>query len=31
MDMVLATILKRGINNNLWPEIVLAMTHVKNL
>lgn len=31
MDMVRATILEGGIDDNLWPEIVLAMTHVKNL
>lgn len=29
--MVRATILERGSDDILWPEIVLAMTHVKNL
>ncbi len=31
IDMVRATILEGGIDNTLWPEIVLAMTHIKNL
>lgn len=31
MDMVRATILKSGIDDTFWPEIVLAMTYVKNL
>ena len=31
MDMVRATILEDGIDDTLWPEIVLAMTHIKNL
>ncbi len=30
-DMVRATILEWGIDDTLWPEIVLAMTHIKNL
>lgn len=29
--MVQAMILEEDIDNNLWPEIVLAMIHVKNL
>ena len=29
MKMVRATILKAGIDNILWPEVVLAMTNVK--
>lgn len=31
MDMVSITIRQRGINDTLWLEIVLAMTHIKNL
>ncbi len=31
MDMVRATILEVGIDDTPWPEIVLAMTNVKNL
>ncbi len=31
MDMLRATILEGGIDDTLWPEIVLAMTHIKNL
>lgn len=31
MDIVQTTILEGGIDDTLWPEIVLAMTHVKNL
>lgn len=30
MDMIRATILKGNINNKLWPELVLAMTYIKN-
>lgn len=31
MDMVRATILEGNIDDLLWPEIVLAMTHIKNI
>lgn len=31
MDMTRATILEGNINDELWPEIVLAMTYVKNV
>lgn len=31
MEMLRATILERGMDDILWPEVVLAMTHVKNL
>lgn len=31
MEIVKATILEGGMNDILWPEVVLAMTHVKNL
>lgn len=31
MEMVRATILEGGIDDTLWPEVVLAMTHVRNL
>lgn len=31
MEMVRAITLKGGIDDTLWPEIVLAMTYVKNL
>lgn len=31
MDMVRATILENSIDNTLWPMIILAMIHVKNL
>lgn len=31
MDMVRATILEGGIDNTLWPKIVLAITYIKNL
>lgn len=30
MDMTRATILEGNIDNNLWPELVLAMTYIKN-
>lgn len=30
MDIIKATILKGNINDELWPEIVLAMTYIKN-
>ena len=30
MDMTRATILEGNIDNDLWPELVLAMTYVKN-
>ena len=30
LDMTKATILESNINNNLWPELVLAMTYIKN-
>lgn len=30
MDMTRATILESNINNELWPELVLAMTYIKN-
>lgn len=29
--MVRATILEGGMDDILWPEVFLAMTHVKNL
>ena len=29
--MIRVIILKKEIDNMLWPEIVLAMTHIKNL
>lgn len=31
MEMVRATILEGDMDNTLWPEVVLAMTHLKNL
>lgn len=31
MEMVRATILEGGMDDTLWSEVVLAMTHVKNL
>lgn len=31
MKMVRVTILEERIDDTLWPEIVLAMTHIKNL
>lgn len=31
MDMAHATILDGNIDDDLWPEIILAMTHVKNV
>lgn len=31
MDMTRATILEGNINDELWPEIILAMTYVKNV
>ncbi len=31
MDMVKGTILESGIDDAIWPGIVLAMTHIKNL
>ena len=30
MDMTRATILEGNIDDDLWPELVLAMTYVKN-
>ncbi len=30
MDMTRVTILKSNIDDDLWPELVLAMTYVKN-
>lgn len=30
MDMTRATILEGNIDDELWPEIVLAMTYIKN-
>lgn len=30
IDMTRATILERNINNDLWPELVLAITYMKN-
>ena len=30
MDMTRATILEGNINDKLWPELVLAMTYIKN-
>ncbi len=30
MDMTRATILEENIDNELWPEIILAMTYIKN-
>lgn len=30
IDMIRATILKENIDNDLWPELILAMTYVKN-
>lgn len=29
--MIQTTILEKNIDDTLWPEIVLAMTHIKNL
>lgn len=31
MEMIRATILEKKIDNTLWPKIVLAITHIKNL
>ena len=31
MDMARATILERNLNDDLWPEVILAMTYIKNL
>ena len=31
MDMVRESILEVGINDRIWPGIILAMTHIKNL
>ena len=31
MEIVRAIILERGLDNTLWLEIVLPMTHIKNL
>lgn len=31
IDMTQATILERSINNKIWPEIILAMTYIKNI
>ncbi len=31
MEMVRATILEGGIDDTLWPKVVLVMTHIKNL
>lgn len=31
MEMTHPTILKRNINNHLWPKVVQAITHVKNI
>lgn len=28
--MARATILKKNLNNDLWPEIILAMTYIQN-
>lgn len=30
MDMTWATILEANIENELWPELVFAMTYIKN-
>lgn len=30
MDMTRATILEGNIDDELWPEIILAMTYIKN-
>ena len=30
IDMTRATILKRNIDDDLWPKLILAMTYVKN-
>ena len=30
MDMTRATILEEDIDDKLWPEIILAMTDIKN-
>lgn len=30
MDMTRATILEGNVDNDLWPELVLAITYVKN-
>lgn len=30
MDMTKTTILENNIDNNLWPELVLAITYIKN-
>lgn len=31
MDMAQATILEDNLNDELWPEVILAMTYVKNV
>ncbi len=31
MDMTKATILEENIDDDLWPEIIFAMTQVKNV
>lgn len=31
MEMVRVTILEGGMDDTLWPEVVLVMTHIKNL
>lgn len=31
IEMVQVMILERGMEDTLWPEVVLAMTHIKNL
>ena len=31
MDMTRATILEGSLDDELWPEVVLAMTYVKNV
>lgn len=31
MEMVRVTILEKGIENTLWPEIILVITDIKNL
>ena len=31
MDMACSTIIRGNVLDNLWPEIVLAILHIKNL
>ena len=31
MNMTRATILEKNLDDKLWPEIILAMTYVKNV